>query len=74
MTHDNKRGYVGLKTAIMLMALAVCNPFLLLSVQAQDDEGDTWQHYYEMWMGDEEVEDEMAETLYDERATHGVPY
>lgn len=67
MTHDNKRGYVGLKTAIMLMALAVFNPFLLVQVQAQD-EGDTWQHYYEMWMGDEEVENEMAETLYDELA------
>lgn len=51
----------------MLMALAVFNPFLLVQVQAQD-EGDTWQHYYEMWMGDEEVEDEMAETLYDELA------
>lgn len=56
-----------MKTAIILMALAVFNPFLLLSVQAQD-EGDTWQRYYEMWVGDDEVEDEMAETLYDELA------
>ena len=49
MTHNNKQGYSVLKTAIMLMALAVFNPFLLVQVQAQD-EGDTWQHYYEMWM------------------------
>ena len=63
MTHNYKQGYIGLKTAIMLMALAIFNPFLLISVQAQD-EGDTWQRYYEMWVGDDEVEDEMAHPIY----------